>query len=321
MAGSPVVPEDEAEKPPRREGVMQESNTTTITDAVTSRPPVRMLSGDSCLVQLTGPDIGKRYPMDSSEPIVVGRESAPGLVLRETSVSRNHAQLQVVDGHVIVRDLESTNGTYVNDRLVTTATLQDGDIVQFGRVIFKFLSGNNIENAYHQEIYRLTTTDPMTQLYNRRFFMENFGREVARARRYDSVVSLLMVDLDHFKDVNDTYGHLAGDHVLKMVGRTIQRTLRMEDILSRYGGEEFTAILPDTHHMQAVEAAERVRRAVEKRAYTFDGFPIPVTVSLGVAQLREDDDVEGVSLIRRADERLMLAKTSGRNQVIASDTK
>jgi len=294
-------------------------NTTTVTDAVTARPPVRSVPGENCLVQLTGPDIGRRFPLESNAETLVGRETETGLVLRETSVSRHHADVRVVDGHVVVRDLESTNGTYVNDRLVTSATLQDGDIVQFGRVIFKFLSGNNIENAYHQEIYRLTTTDPMTQMYNRRFFMETYGREVTRARRYDRQLSVLMLDLDLFKSVNDTFGHLAGDHVLKMVGRTIQRTLRMEDILARYGGEEFSAILPDIKLAEAADAAERVRVAVEKRAYTFDGFPIPLTISLGAAQLREGDDSDGVSLIKRADDRLLSAKEGGRNRVISSD--
>jgi two-component system, cell cycle response regulator len=129
-------------------------------------------------------------------------------------------------------------------------------------------------------------------------------------------MALLMIDLDHFKHINDTYGHLAGDHVLKMVGRSLQRSLRREDILARYGGEEFAVILPETRNERAIQVGERLRRSVAKRAYSFDGFPIPVTVSLGVSDLRAEDDEFGRSLIERSDQSLLKAKEQGRNRVV-----
>ncbi len=292
--------------------------TTTITESLLERVHNANQKLESCLVLLTGPEIGKRIPF-TEDKIAVGRDSSCQVSLRESSVSRNHAEIIIKNDDAQVHDLGSTNGTYVNDALVTTATLRDGDIVKFGRVIFKYLSGTHIENAYHQEIYRLTTTDPMTQLYNRRFFMDSLDREVSRCRRYKHSMALLMIDLDHFKHINDTSGHLAGDHVLKMVGRSLERSLRREDILCRYGGEEFAAVLPETGREIAIEVAERLREAVSKRAYTFDGFPIPVTISIGVGGLNPTDDKLGQSLLRRADDRLLLAKKNGRNQSIAAE--
>ena len=292
--------------------------TTTITESLIERVNNANQKLESCLVLLTGPEIGKRIPF-TNEKIAVGRDSACQISLRESSVSRHHAEIVQKNDEAQVHDLGSTNGTYVNDALITKATLRDGDIVKFGRVIFKYLSGTNIENAYHQEIYRLTTTDPMTQLYNRRFFMDSLDREISRSRRYKHSMALLMIDLDHFKHINDTYGHLAGDHVLKMVGRSLERSLRREDILCRYGGEEFAALLPETGREIAIEVAERLREAVSKRAYTFDGFPIPVTVSIGVAGLNPTDDKIGQTLLRRADDRLLEAKKQGRNQSIAKE--
>ena len=308
----------ELRKPDEESEVDQTQTTTAV---ITDGAPVDELEGEdlgeACLVLLIGPEIGKRYSLPQGK-LLVGRDSSCAIPLRESSVSRRHSEIAVHPDRTVVRDLGSTNGTYVNDRLVTSATLRDGDIVKFGRIIFKYLSGANIENAYHQEIYRLTTTDPMTQVYNRRYFMESLSREISRARRYQHSMALLMIDLDHFKHINDTYGHLAGDHVLKMVGRSLQRSLRREDILARYGGEEFAVILPETSSERAVQVGERLRRSVAKRAYSFDGFPIPVTVSLGVSELRSDDDEFGRSLIERSDQSLLKAKEQGRNRVVGA---
>jgi len=294
-----------------------QTTTHVITRGDRPEAPESDVTNEPCLVLLIGPEIGKRYGLPKGK-LLVGRDVTSSIMLRESSVSRRHAEIAVGKERTVVRDLGSTNGTYVNDRLITSATIHDGDIVKFGRVIFKYLSGANIENAYHQEIYRLTTTDPMTQVYNRRYFMEALAREISRARRYGHPLSLLMIDLDRFKQVNDTHGHLAGDHVLKMVGRSLQRSLRHEDILARYGGEEFATILPETSQERALQVAERLRRAGAKRAYSFDGFPIPVTISIGVAELAEEDEEFGRTLLQSADRCLLEAKEQGRNRALAS---
>ena len=269
----------------------------------------------ACLVLLIGPNIGRRYELTDGSSLV-GRDETCDITLQESSVSRNHGEVLIQSEKSIVRDLGSTNGTYVNDRLITSASLRDGDIIRFGRVIFKYLSGSNIENAYHQEIYRLTTTDPMTQVYNRRYFMETLAREFSRSRRYELPLSLVMIDLDHFKHVNDTYGHLAGDHVLKQVGKTLNQSLRHEDVLARYGGEEFSALLPQTDIDMAIQVSERLRSSIAEQSFSFDGLPIPVTISVGVSKMAENDDPTGQSLIKRADDYLLRAKSEGRNRVV-----
>ena len=272
-------------------------------------------SARACVVLLIGPNIGRRYELTDGSSLV-GRDETCDITLQESSVSRNHGEVLIQSEKSIVRDLGSTNGTYVNDRLVTSASLRDGDIIRFGRVIFKYLTGSNIENAYHQEIYRLTTTDPMTQVYNRRYFMETLAREFSRSRRYELPLSLVMIDLDHFKHVNDTYGHLAGDHVLKLVGKTLNHSLRHEDVLARYGGEEFSALLPQTDIDMGIQVSERLRASIAEQSFAFDGLPIPVTISVGASTLKEDDDPTGKSLIKRSDEFLLKAKSEGRNRVV-----
>jgi diguanylate cyclase (GGDEF)-like protein len=215
----------------------------------------------------------------------------------------------------MLRDLGSTNGTYVNDELIDEYVLRDGDFIKIGRSIFKFLSGDNIENAYHEEIYRLTTIDGLTQVYNKRYFVETLEREIGRAQRYRRDLSLIMFDIDHFKKINDSYGHLAGDHVLKQLASVIKSRIRREDILSRYGGEEFAIVLPEIDAYNAVQFAEKVRRLIEKATFKFEGTRIPVTVSIGVASLTPELQ-QPEDFVRVADAKLYEAKSQGRNRVV-----
>jgi diguanylate cyclase (GGDEF)-like protein len=214
----------------------------------------------------------------------------------------------------MLRDLGSTNGTYVNDELVDEYVLRDGDLIKIGRCIFKFLSGNNIENAYHEEIYRLTTIDGLTQVYNKRYFIETLEREIGRAHRYRRELSLIMFDIDHFKKINDTYGHLAGDHVLKQLASVIKARIRREDIMSRYGGEEFAIILPEIDNYNAVQFAEKIRGIVEKAVFRFEDTDIPVTISIGCASMTTELQ-EPHEFVRVADGHLYTAKSQGRNRV------
>jgi diguanylate cyclase (GGDEF)-like protein len=216
----------------------------------------------------------------------------------------------------MMRDLGSTNGTYVNDELIDEYVLRDGDFIKIGRSIFKFLSGNNIENAYHEEIYRLTTIDGLTQVFNKRYFLETLEREIGRAQRYRRDLSLIIFDIDHFKKINDTYGHLAGDHVLKHLALVIKSRIRREDILSRYGGEEFTIILPEIDRENASQFADKIRRLIEKAVFKFEDTEIPITISIGVAAYApESGDV--AEFIKVADDKLYQAKTQGRNRVVS----
>jgi len=178
-------------------------------------------------VVIYGSDLGRKYNLEAPT-LVVGRSSKSDIQIDQESVSRAHSKI-VNSGRVIrIRDLGSTNGTYVNDELIDERALEDGDFIKIGRTIFKFLSGGNIERAYHEEIYRLTTVDGLTQIFNKRYFQECIEREIARALRYRREMSLVMFDIDHFKQVNDTQGHLAGDSVLKTLAATVKNKIRRE---------------------------------------------------------------------------------------------
>jgi diguanylate cyclase (GGDEF)-like protein len=271
---------------------------------------------EACLVVIYGLDLGKKYNVDRPS-VVIGRSSKADIQIDQESVSRNHCKLINTGKSVMLRDLGSTNGTYVNDELVDEYVLRDGDFIKIGRCIFKFLSGNNIENAYHEEIYRLTTIDGLTQVFNKRYFIETLEREIGRAQRYRRDLSLIMFDIDNFKHINDTYGHLAGDYVLKQLAAVIKARIRREDILSRYGGEEFAIILPEIDAYNSLQFAEKIRRLIEKAMFRFEDTDIPVTISIGVASIKVDLE-DPNDFIRIADTNLYEAKAQGKNRVVGS---
>ena len=267
---------------------------------------------DAALVVIYGKDLGRKYRL--GESTVIGRSVKCDIQISEESVSRNHCLIRQVGRSYVIRDLGSTNGTYVNDEPIDEAILRDGDLIKIGSTILKFISSGNIEAAYHEEIYRLMTTDGLTQVYNKRYFLELLEKEISRAIRYGRSLSLIMFDIDHFKQINDTYGHLAGDAVLKQLAQVIKAKIRREDIIGRYGGEEFGIILPEINKHNAIRTAEKIRRLVESTVFMFEDTLIPVTISLGVASL-EDEPLTPEELIKRADSKLYEAKRSGRNRV------
>ena len=283
---------------------------------VISRISDRPVGKEACLVVIYGLDLGKKYNVDRPS-VVIGRSSKADIQIDQESVSRNHCKLINTGKSVMLRDLGSTNGTYVNDELVDEYVLRDGDFIKIGRCIFKFLSGNNIENAYHEEIYRLTTIDGLTQVYNKRYFIETLEREIGRAQRYRRELSLIMFDIDDFKQINDSFGHLAGDYVLKQLAAVIKARIRREDILSRYGGEEFAIILPEIDNYNAMQFAEKVRQMIEKAQFRFEDTEIPVTVSIGVSSIRPEIS-DPNDFVRMADTHLYEAKAQGKNRVIGS---
>lgn len=293
-----------------------DSRVSTVETAV-RKLTERSSSRETCLVVIYGLELGKKYPITKPQT-VIGRSSKVDIQIDQESVSRNHCKILSTGASLILRDMGSTNGTYVNDHPVDEYALRDGDLIKVGRCIFKFLSNNNIEAAYHEEIYRLTTIDGLTQIFNRRYFEENLEREIGRAQRYRRSLSLLMFDVDKFKAINDQHGHLAGDAILKQLAILIRGTLRKEDILARYGGEEFAITLPEIDLDHAGALAERIRSLVAGNDFTFDGTKIPVTISIGLAMLDDTDDTK--SLIRLADERLGEAKTGGRNRVVGQSS-
>ncbi len=269
--------------------------------------------GDACVVVIYGTELGRRVQLGSA-PFEIGRSSTNDLFIDQESISRHHARISFDGNAYWIADLGSTNGTYVNDELVREQRLRDGDQVRIGRSILKFMTGENVEVHYHEEIYRLMTVDGLTQAFNRRYFNEALEREVNRSRRYGRVLSLVVFDIDHFKKINDTYGHLVGDSALRMIATAVKPRLRREDIFARTGGEEFAVLLPEIGIDGARVTAEKIRAIVAATPLRQDQELIRCTVSLGVAKLAEEETAPE-DLYKRADERLYEAKQSGRNRV------
>ena len=306
-----------ARTPPRDPNDTSESDHVRAKTVVTSisRITDRPAAKEACLVVIYGSELGKKYNLNSSS-LVIGRSSKCDIQIDQESISRNHSKIVNTGKSILVRDLGSTNGTYVNDEPIDEYVLRDGDLIKIGRTIFKFLTGGNIENAYHEEIYRLTTIDGLTQIYNKRYFLETIEREIARSQRYRRSLSLVMFDIDHFKKINDSYGHLAGDYVLKHLASTVKTKIRREDLFARYGGEEFAIVLPEIDGPNSKALAEKVRQLVEKQEFRFENTRIQVTISMGVGSI-DDARNDAATLIKQADEYLYAAKSAGRNRVCA----
>jgi diguanylate cyclase (GGDEF)-like protein len=287
---------------------------TSLNAAAISRPDE---GNEACLVVIYGPDLGRRIALQREGSLEIGRQPNCEFPIDQESVSRRHARIVWTNQHWHVIDLGSTNGTYVNDELVTDRVVRDGDQIKIGRSILKFLESGSVETSYHEEIYRLMTFDGLTNIYNKRFFHETLEREVSRSKRYQRRLSLLVFDIDLFKSVNDTYGHIAGDAVLRQLAAFVRGHLRREDIFSRVGGEEFAVLLPEIPTAEAFAVGEKIRSLVERSNFIFDNISIPLTVSVGVASLTEDPQESSEAFFARADARLYQAKGAGRNRVCA----
>jgi two-component system cell cycle response regulator len=275
--------------------------------------------GNDCLVVIYTKEptlLGRRFVLDSS-PIRVGRGAENHIVLEGDSVSRRHAHFEQRSGAWWCVDDGSTNGSYVNDeQIMREARMGNGDRIKIGPTIFKFLSGQDVEAQYHEEIYRMTIIDGLTQVHVKRYLLEALDKELMRARRHQRELSFLMIDIDHFKKINDVHGHLAGDHVLKEVARLIQQRIRRDEVLARYGGEEFAIILPETTLEGGCALAEGLREKIEESRFIFQGETIRVTISIGAAVLIEEHRTS-LDLIKKADEKLYEAKRAGRNRVLS----
>jgi diguanylate cyclase (GGDEF)-like protein len=270
-------------------------------------------AGEACVVVIYGTELGRRVQLGTA-PFEIGRATSNDLSIDQESISRHHARISFDGKSYWATDLGSTNGTYVNDELVKEQRLRDGDQLRIGRSILKFMTGENVEVHYHEEIYRLMTVDGLTQIFNRRYFNEALEREVNRSKRYARVLSLIAFDIDHFKTINDTYGHLVGDSMLRLIASAVKPRLRREDIFARTGGEEFAVLLPEIGMDGALVIAEKIRGIAQNTSLKHEQEQIRCTVSLGVATLGDDASPE--DLYKRADERLYEAKQSGRNRVV-----
>lgn len=249
-------------------------------------------------------------------PFTVGRHTTNELRVDDDSISRSHARISRIGDEYFVEDLGSRNGTFVAGKRITRAKLDHDCWVQFGpRVSFRFSLTDVREERLLRKLYESSTRDALTGAYNRLHFEERLRSEVAYALRHRSHVSLLILDLDHFKNVNDSYGHPAGDAVLKRASEACVRALRTEDVFARFGGEEFAVVLRGISLTGAARLAERLRQAVASEVVEHEGQRIGVTLSAGCAALACCPAPSADELIGIADRRLYLSKQAGRNRV------
>jgi diguanylate cyclase (GGDEF)-like protein len=194
--------------------------------------------------------------------------------------------------------------------------LKDGDYLRVGNCIYRFLMGGNVEAEYHEEIYRLTIIDALTDIHNKRYFLEFLDRELARSSRYERPLSLVMMDIDKFKAINEEMGHLGGDFVLRELAARIKGNIRKEELFARYGGEEFAVVLPETANEGALILADRLVKVISQQPFQYEDKPIQVTISSGLTTTVGEKGISPADLIRRADEKLYQAKKDGRNRVV-----
>src|SRR6266851_1478102 len=275
-------------------------------------------SRNPCLVHIypTGPGMGSRHALATS-PVVIGRNTDCEICILDNSVSRRHVCIEYRGDEYYAVDLQSMNGTFVNNEQASNRKLEDGDYLRVGNCIYRFLSGGNVEADYHEEIYRLTIIDALTEIHNKRYLMEFLDRELARSARYHRPLTLILFDIDRFKAINDAHGHLGGDFTLRELAACVKSVVRKEELFARYGGEEFIVVLPESTLEAALCVGERIRTMVEKHSFVFEDQSFQITISLGIAAIADAASLTPVELIRLADEKLYQAKNAGRNRIVA----
>jgi two-component system cell cycle response regulator len=288
------------------------TNTARKLDAPKLEPVPRGAS--AYLVVIAGPSFGEMYKL-KTDRAVLGRGEKTDIRIVDDGVSREHAAIERDGGRVVLRDLRSTNGTFCNGlRVGGDHELTDGDKIAIGSsTILKFTIQDHIDEHYQKQLFESALRDGLTNTFNRRYFLDRLNGEMRFSVRHGKPLALLFVDIDHFKKVNDTYGHQAGDEVLAGVARVMMTTLRAEDVLARYGGEEFAIICREIEVAGAEALARRLCTGIAGKTFEHRGQVIPVTVSVGAAVDRSIDNPQ--ALIAAADAAMYEAKRTGRNRV------
>lgn len=269
----------------------------------------------SCLVRIYPAGVsGSLIPL-THRRLTIGRDQTCGLEINDDFMSRTHAVLELTDAGYQLSDCQSRNGTFVNDKQISSVILKPGDQIRLGNHIFKFLSSDHVETHYHEAVYEMMTLDAMTNVYNRRYFEDAFRREVLRSQRHGRQLSLLIFDIDKFKHINDTYGHLIGDEILKALSARIRGRVRGDEIVARIGGEEFAVVLVETSKRNARQVAESLCELVRSSPLLPDHPELITTISVGGVYTSGLELLSEQDLIAHADQQLYLAKTSGRDCV------
>ena len=267
------------------------------------------------LVVLAGASVGEMYKVEGAKTII-GRGQKAQIRLFDDGISREHAQILIEGNQIILQDLGSTNGTFCNGLKVDRRELVDGDKILVGSTtILKFTYHDQLDETFQQRMYEAALRDGLTKAFNKKYFTDRLESEFTFATRHASPLALVLFDIDHFKKVNDTFGHQAGDHVLAEISTLLSGALRAEDVFARYGGEEFAVICRGSDQSQAQVVGERLRKSVEGHRFVYEGKQIPVTISVGISVLPNPEVKDANDIVGFADRALYKSKNGGRNRV------
>ncbi len=293
----------------------------TFSGGSSNPPPVRATR--AVLTIQSGADAGRIVTLSQATPNSIGRAEACTVALTDARLSRVHARIQYASGAWILTDEGSTNGTFVNGaRVEKYSAIEDGSrILLGGTVSVRFAFMTEEEERALGRVYDAAMRDGLTGAYNRKALEERLSSECAFAVRHQTPLSIVLLDVDNFKAINDQYGHLAGDAVICEVAHRLARAVRTEDVVGRYGGEEFVVVARDVALDKAAQLAERLRKCLSTEPVAYEGLAITVSASFGVASISCCGDKKDVrALFGIADARLYAAKRAGRNRVVAEQT-
>ena len=267
------------------------------------------------VVVLAGDRMGEMVPLNDGRTSI-GRGLHADVRINDEGISRSHAQVEHEAGEYYLSDAGSTNGTYANGERVTRYSLKEGDKIQIGASsVLKFTYHDEVDEDFQRTLYESALRDRLTGIFNRGYFNNRLESDVAFALRHGKPLSLVMFDVDRFKQINDDHGHPAGDAILRKVCERVSGTTRSEDIFARYGGEEFVLICRDVDALRASRAAYRIMELVRGNPFEVEEHKLEVTVSLGVADLAMLNQPSAKALVEAADAALYVAKRNGRNRV------
>jgi two-component system cell cycle response regulator len=273
----------------------------------------------ACLVVLSGSNVGEMYRIEKDQ-VVIGRGDKVDLRLVDDGISREHVRISKDEGRIVLEDLGSTNGTYCNGRRVERHPLTEGDKILIGSTtILKFSYQDKLDEMFQRQMSESALRDGLTRAFNKRYFTDRIESEFQYAIRHGAPLSLIFLDIDHFKKINDQHGHQAGDHVLAQLATLMMSMLGEEETFARYGGEEFAIVARGVELEAAAALSERLRAAVEAHPFKFEAALLPVTLSVGVARAPGAGLASAGDLVARADEAMYAAKRSGRNRVCTAD--
>lgn len=310
-----VLPPESAAAAALREAQRDQCADDTISqrieDLIARSEPISRAS----LTVIRGAEVGRLHELSDAEA-TFGRADDVTIPVADPAVSRRHAAIHSTPLGFVITDLDSTNGLFINGERSKRHVLRDGDRIQFGSsTVFKFSYQDELEESLQKRLYESATRDALLGIHNKQYFLDNLKAAFANATRKRCPLSLLMLDVDHFKQVNDDHGHIVGDQVLKRIAALVQASTRTEDVLARFGGEEFVLLLTDSAREPASLVAERIRSSIELCTFEHEGCQIHLTISIGISTYTGARLPTPESLIAEADAALYRAKRAGRNRV------